>query len=49
MSDNDKNSGEDLLKYPIRTVTDQTGVHPVTLRAWERRYGLIKPERTPKG
>jgi DNA-binding transcriptional MerR regulator len=49
MSDNDKNSGEDLLKYPIRTVTEQTGVHPVTLRAWERRYGLIKPERTPKG
>jgi DNA-binding transcriptional MerR regulator len=49
MSDNDKNSGEDLLKYPIRTVTDQTGVHPVTLRAWERRYGLIKPARTPKG
>lgn len=26
-----------------------TGVNPVTLRAWERRYGLIRPERTPKG
>jgi DNA-binding transcriptional MerR regulator len=35
--------------YPIRTVSNLTGVHPVTLRAWERRYGLIKPHRTPKG
>lgn len=34
---------------PIREVTRQTGVNPVTLRAWERRYGLIKPQRTPKG
>jgi DNA-binding transcriptional MerR regulator len=35
--------------YPIRTVSSLTGVHPVTLRAWERRYGLIRPHRTPKG
>lgn len=34
---------------PIRTVTELTGVLPVTLRAWERRYGLIRPLRTPKG
>lgn len=34
---------------PIRTVSSLTGVNPVTLRAWERRYGLIQPERTPKG
>jgi len=34
---------------PIRTVSNLTGVNPVTLRAWERRYGLIKPIRTPKG
>jgi DNA-binding transcriptional MerR regulator len=34
---------------PIRTVASLTGVNPVTLRAWERRYGLIKPVRTPKG
>jgi hypothetical protein len=25
--------------YPIRTVATLTGVNPVTLRAWERRYG----------
>ncbi len=35
--------------YPIRTVAEITGVNAVTLRAWERRYGLIKPSRTPKG
>jgi DNA-binding transcriptional MerR regulator len=34
---------------PIRTVASLTGVNPVTLRAWERRYNLITPHRTPKG
>lgn len=32
--------------FPIRTVASLTGVKPVTLRAWERRYGLFHPERT---
>lgn len=40
--------GEEEL-YPIRTVSSLTGVNSITLRAWERRYGLIKPIRTPKG
>lgn len=35
--------------YPIRTVSTLTGVNPITLRAWERRYGLIRPVRTAKG
>lgn len=35
--------------YPMRTIASLTGVNPVTLRAWERRYGLIKPQRTSKG
>ncbi len=35
--------------FPIGSVSRLTGVNPVTLRAWERRYGLIKPMRTPKG
>jgi len=39
----------DMKRFPIRHVARITGVLPVTLRAWERRYGLIKPERTPKG
>jgi len=35
--------------YPIRTVSEVSGVNAITLRAWERRYGLFKPKRTPKG
>lgn len=35
--------------FPIRTVARMTGVNPVTLRAWERRYGVISPHRTPSG
>ncbi|SDP10231.1 MerR family transcriptional regulator [Pseudomonas jinjuensis] len=34
---------------PIREVARRTGVNPVTLRAWERRYGLVIPQRTAKG
>ena len=36
-------------RLPIRTVSALTGVNAVTLRAWERRYGLVRPFRTPKG
>lgn len=35
--------------FPIREVARLTGVNPVTLRAWERRYGLIQPTRTQSG
>ncbi len=35
--------------YPIRTVSSLTGIQSVTLRAWERRYKLIKPMRTATG
>lgn len=35
--------------FPIREVSRVTGVNPVTLRAWERRYGLIQPTRTESG
>jgi DNA-binding transcriptional MerR regulator len=34
---------------PIRELSEQTQVNTVTLRAWERRYGLLIPQRTPKG
>ncbi len=33
----------------IKTVCAITGVKPVTLRAWERRYGLVRPQRSAKG
>lgn len=35
--------------FPIRELSERTGVNSVTLRAWERRYGLLKPFRTAKG
>ncbi|USD52899.1 MerR family transcriptional regulator [Vibrio sp. SCSIO 43153] len=35
--------------YAIRDVSELTGVKPVTLRAWQRRYNLIQPQRTEKG
>ena len=34
---------------PIRTVCSLTGVNAVTLRAWERRYGFVRPLRTANG
>ncbi len=37
------------IKYPIRRVSEITGVQAVTLRAWQRRFGLINPDRTEKG
>lgn len=38
---------EDLV--PIREISRATGINTVTLRAWERRYGLLIPQRTAKG
>lgn len=43
-----QNNDDDGL-FPIRTVSAVTGVNPITLRAWERRYNLLIPKRTPKG
>lgn len=40
---------QEAALFPIGTVSEQTGVNTVTLRAWERRYGLLQPRRTPKG
>lgn len=33
----------------ISEVSSQTGVNSITLRAWERRHGILKPKRTEKG
>ncbi|SEQ47177.1 DNA-binding transcriptional regulator, MerR family [Pseudomonas sp. NFACC02] len=41
--------GHPQALLPIREVSRLTGVNPVTLRAWERRYGLIVPTRTESG
>lgn len=33
----------------IGELAERTGVAVETLRAWERRYGLVRPQRTPGG
>ena len=33
----------------IQQVSTRCGIPAVTLRAWERRYGLLSPGRTEKG
>lgn len=43
------NEPEDTALYPIRTVSDLTEVNAITLRAWERRYGLFEPVRKASG
>jgi DNA-binding transcriptional MerR regulator/methylmalonyl-CoA mutase cobalamin-binding subunit len=35
--------------FPIRTVSELTGINAITLRAWERRYGLLEPVRKASG
>jgi DNA-binding transcriptional MerR regulator len=35
--------------YNLKAVINEVGMNPVTLRAWERRYDLLKPKRTPGG
>ncbi|WP_338751731.1 MerR family transcriptional regulator [Janibacter alittae] len=35
--------------YTIKRAAELTGVPAATLRAWERRYGVIEPERTEAG
>ncbi|TVQ94456.1 MAG: MerR family transcriptional regulator [Deltaproteobacteria bacterium] len=37
------------MAYRIRTVVDMTGIPRNTLLAWERRYGVPKPNRTDGG
>jgi len=40
---------ENQTDYSIREVEHKTGVKSVTLRAWQRRYGLLNPKRSDKG
>jgi len=37
------------LTYPLRAAARLTGLSPSVLRAWERRYGVVVPVRTPGG
>ncbi len=35
--------------YTVKQVSGLTGVAEPTLRVWERRYGIVSPERSPGG
>jgi len=37
------------MSYRIKSVAALTGINTATLRAWERRYQLVVPRRTPGG
>jgi MerR family transcriptional regulator, light-induced transcriptional regulator len=43
------NSFPDVPLYNIQAVAASTGVPSITLRSWERRYGVPEPKRDPKG
>jgi DNA-binding transcriptional MerR regulator len=50
MSQSNSQSGQTSeALFPIRTVSALTNVNSITLRAWESRYGLIKPVRKSSG
>lgn len=36
-------------RYPIQAVAARTGLTPPLLRAWERRYGVVEPDRGEGG
>lgn len=40
---------DNMPVYNLKVVVKETGLTPAALRAWERRYGLFKPQRSPAG
>jgi DNA-binding transcriptional MerR regulator len=42
-------STDETPTFNMKVVTQETGIKPDTLRAWERRYGLPSPQRTGGG
>ncbi len=39
-------AADDIPTFNLKAVVQETGLKPDTLRAWERRYGLPRPERS---
>lgn len=35
--------------YNVKAMVQRTGIPADTVRAWERRYGVPRPHRTPGG
>lgn len=44
-----RRSGVPHDALPIRTVASMTGLTPDLIRAWEKRYSVVKPERGARG
>jgi DNA-binding transcriptional MerR regulator/methylmalonyl-CoA mutase cobalamin-binding subunit len=42
-------SGEKKSRHPIGVVSRRTGLGQDVIRAWERRYGVVMPQRTDTG
>lgn len=42
-------SNNQIPTFNMKVVVHETGLKPDTLRAWERRYGVPNPQRTPGG
>jgi DNA-binding transcriptional MerR regulator/methylmalonyl-CoA mutase cobalamin-binding subunit len=38
-----------IKRHPIRVVARRSGLTPDVLRAWEKRYSVVTPERSPGG
>lgn len=49
MADASLGGNDDMPVYTIKTVVLETGIAPATLRAWERRYGVLSPGRSDGG
>ena len=49
MADEPLGGYDDMPVYTIKTVVLETGIAPATLRAWERRYGVLSPGRSEGG
>lgn len=43
------NGSDSTPRHPIRVVAQRTGLTPATIRAWERRYGAVRPSRSEGG
>lgn len=41
--------GENYPSYNLKVVINETGLTPATIRAWERRYEVLKPKRSTGG
>ena len=44
-----KDMRHQLARHPVRVVTQRTGLSADVLRAWEKRYGVVAPDRSSGG